>query len=64
MGHDTAVKDRSPGLRILSRAIWEAVAVLEYAIQSNPSDFQAPYFLGNYWYDKRVYCIIELFIFD
>ena len=26
---DTAVKSRSPSLRILSRAIWEAVAVLE-----------------------------------
>ena len=26
---DTAVKSRSPGLRVLSRAIWEAVATLE-----------------------------------
>lgn len=33
----------------------EDVDVLQFAINQNPSDNKAPYYLGNYWYDKRCY---------
>jgi len=33
----------------------EDIAVLEFAITENPSDYKAPYYLGNLWYDKRQY---------
>jgi tetratricopeptide (TPR) repeat protein len=33
----------------------EDIAILEYAIQENPSDSRAPYYLGNLWYDKKQY---------
>ncbi|RZK55469.1 MAG: DUF5107 domain-containing protein, partial [Pedobacter sp.] len=31
------------------------ISILKYAIESNPSDSKAPYYLGNLWYDKRQY---------
>lgn len=31
------------------------IAVLEGAIQRNPKDSKAPYYLGNLWYDKKRY---------
>jgi len=33
----------------------EAVVVLEWVKQQNPSDSKAPYFLGNFWYNARQY---------
>lgn len=33
----------------------EDVPVLQHAIQLNPSDAKAFYYLGNFWYDKRQY---------
>ncbi|WP_207424364.1 DUF5107 domain-containing protein [Desertivirga brevis] len=33
----------------------EDIAVLEFAINKNPADYKAPYYLGNFWYDKRQY---------
>jgi tetratricopeptide (TPR) repeat protein len=33
----------------------EDVGVLQFAIDHNSSDNKAPYYLGNYWYDKRCY---------
>jgi len=33
----------------------EAVLVLEWAKQQNPSDSKAPYYLGNFWYNTRQY---------
>ncbi|MCW3113267.1 MAG: hypothetical protein JWR18_1663, partial [Segetibacter sp.] len=33
----------------------EDVAVLETAMKVNPEDAKAPYYLGNFWYDKRQY---------
>jgi len=33
----------------------ESVFALQYAISKNPGDAMAPYYLGNYWYDKREY---------
>ncbi len=33
----------------------EAVVVLEWAIQQNPADARAPYYLGNFWYNARQY---------
>jgi tetratricopeptide (TPR) repeat protein len=33
----------------------EAVVVLEWAKQENPSDSKAPYYLGNFWYNARQY---------
>jgi tetratricopeptide (TPR) repeat protein len=33
----------------------EDVAVLETAMKSCPMDARAPYYLGNFWYDKRQY---------
>jgi len=33
----------------------EDVAVLQDAILQNPTDAKAPYYLGNFWYDKRQY---------
>ena len=33
----------------------EAVVVLEWAKQQNPSDSKAPYYLGNFWYNTRQY---------
>jgi tetratricopeptide (TPR) repeat protein len=33
----------------------EDVAVLETAMHNRPSDARAPYYLGNFWYDKRQY---------
>jgi tetratricopeptide (TPR) repeat protein len=33
----------------------EDVPVLEAAKRLNPADFKAPYYLGNFWYDKRQY---------
>ena len=33
----------------------EAVVVLEWAKQQNPSDAKAPYYLGNFWYNARQY---------
>jgi tetratricopeptide (TPR) repeat protein len=33
----------------------EDILVLQYAIQANPADAMAPYYLGNLWYDKRQY---------
>ena len=33
----------------------EAVMVLEWAKQQNPSDSKAPYYLGNFWYNARQY---------
>ncbi|RYY61875.1 MAG: DUF5107 domain-containing protein [Chitinophagaceae bacterium] len=33
----------------------EDVPVLKAAMAFNPSDAKAPYFLGNFWYDKRQY---------
>jgi tetratricopeptide (TPR) repeat protein len=33
----------------------EAVLALEAAIQRNPSDARAPYYLGNFWYAHRRY---------
>jgi tetratricopeptide (TPR) repeat protein len=33
----------------------EAVVVLEWAKQQNPSDSKAPYYLGNFWYNARQY---------
>lgn len=33
----------------------EEVIILQSAIAVNPKDARAPYFLGNYWYDKRQY---------
>ncbi|MFY0256011.1 DUF5107 domain-containing protein [Chitinophaga sp. 30R24] len=33
----------------------EEVRILESAIAVNPTDARAPYYLGNYWYDKRQY---------
>lgn len=33
----------------------EDVVVLQKAIEENPSDSKAPYYLGNFWYDKRQY---------
>ncbi|HEX6846366.1 MAG TPA: DUF5107 domain-containing protein [Chitinophagaceae bacterium] len=33
----------------------EDVKVLETAMELNPKDSNAPYYLGNFWYDKRQY---------
>ena len=33
----------------------EDIEVLQLAIEKNPSDAKAPYYLGNLWYDKRQY---------
>lgn len=33
----------------------EAVMVLEWAINQNPADSRAPYYLGNFWYNARQY---------
>jgi tetratricopeptide (TPR) repeat protein len=33
----------------------EDIAVLETAMKMNPDDAKAPYYLGNFWYDKRQY---------
>ncbi|MFD2164393.1 DUF5107 domain-containing protein [Paradesertivirga mongoliensis] len=33
----------------------EDIFVLEFAIEQNPLDSKAPYYLGNLWYDKRQY---------
>jgi len=33
----------------------EDIMVLQLAIEKNPSDAKAPYYLGNLWYDKRQY---------
>ncbi|WP_018612508.1 DUF5107 domain-containing protein [Segetibacter koreensis] len=33
----------------------EDVVVLQKAIELNPADAKAPYYLGNLWYDKRQY---------
>lgn len=33
----------------------EAVMVLEWAMQQNPTDAKAPYYLGNFWYNARQY---------
>lgn len=33
----------------------EDVAVLQHAMEMNPHDAHACYFLGNFWYDKRQY---------
>lgn len=33
----------------------EDIEVLEKAIELNPGDAKAPYYLGNLWYDKRQY---------
>ena len=33
----------------------EDIPVLQFAIQHNPADAKAPYYLGNLWYDKRQY---------
>ncbi len=33
----------------------EDVAVLQKAMELNPEDAKAPYYLGNFWYDKRQY---------
>jgi tetratricopeptide (TPR) repeat protein len=33
----------------------EDVTVLETAMKMNPEDAKAPYYLGNFWYDKRQY---------
>lgn len=33
----------------------EDVLVLQNAVELNPSDAKAPYYLGNFWYDKRQY---------
>jgi tetratricopeptide (TPR) repeat protein len=33
----------------------EDVAVLQFAMQLHPKDAKAPYYLGNFWYDKRQY---------
>ena len=33
----------------------EDVVVLENAMDTNPADSKAPYYLGNFWYDKRQY---------
>lgn len=34
---------------------FEDVMVLQKASETNPEDAKAPYYLGNYWYDKRQY---------
>ncbi|PTQ96643.1 tetratricopeptide repeat protein [Mucilaginibacter yixingensis] len=31
------------------------IEVLNFAVDQNPSDYLAPYYLGNLWYDKRQY---------
>jgi len=31
------------------------IAVLEYAIENNPNDYKAPYYLANLYYDRTVY---------
>lgn len=31
------------------------IAVLEYALQANPAETKAPYYLGNLYYDKKQY---------
>lgn len=33
----------------------EDVPVLQMAMEKNPADPRAPYYLGNFWYDKRQY---------
>jgi tetratricopeptide (TPR) repeat protein len=33
----------------------EEVLVLQTAMELNPTDYKAPYYLGNLWYDKRQY---------
>ena len=33
----------------------EDVVVLQRAMELNPGDAKAPYYLGNFWYDKRQY---------
>ncbi|RYY53327.1 MAG: DUF5107 domain-containing protein [Chitinophagaceae bacterium] len=33
----------------------EDVIVLSTAMEANPTDAKAPYYLGNFWYDKRQY---------
>lgn len=33
----------------------EAIAALNCAIENNPQDARAPFYLGNLWYDKRQY---------
>lgn len=33
----------------------EAVIVLEWAVDRNPVDARAPYYLGNFWYSNRQY---------
>lgn len=33
----------------------EAVLVLNWAMESNPADAKAPYYLGNFWYNARQY---------
>lgn len=33
----------------------EDISVLEKALELNPKDAKAPYYLGNFWYDKRQY---------
>ncbi|HWI94194.1 MAG TPA: DUF5107 domain-containing protein [Flavisolibacter sp.] len=33
----------------------EDILLLQLAIERNPSDAKAPYYLGNLWYDKRQY---------
>jgi len=33
----------------------EDISVLQKAMELNPQDAKAPYYLGNFWYDKRQY---------
>jgi tetratricopeptide (TPR) repeat protein len=33
----------------------ESIAVLQEAMEQNPGDARAPYYLGNLWYDKKQY---------
>lgn len=51
--HLSKAADASPYLCFPNRL--EDIAILEFAIRENKSDYRAPYYLGNLWYDKRQY---------
>lgn len=49
----TRAADLSPDFCFPNRI--EDVPVLQTAMELNPQDAKAPYYLGNFWYDKRQY---------
>jgi tetratricopeptide (TPR) repeat protein len=53
MAFFTRAADLSPDFCFPNRI--EDVPVLQTAMELNPQDAKAPYYLGNFWYDKRQY---------